>query len=539
MLAEKFHLFNRFKGEKDMRNRILSGVLAAVMAISAVGFVPAKAEAATKERVSVILTSGASVEAQKENAKVVVYDDYSAKGTLTNGYVDVTSIGVDLTVDGKNAKYNFKSNSNKDVNVSNLNYDKYQTAVVNATVNGKAVKYTVKKEKGNEWTATPENTALVKSVAQAFKASYVKTVTGKSDKSSYLYIPEGAYVQAGTVKASIDEDYIAGGTKDSDKLFADAKAAVAVNKNAAKLDGCQIKAYVPAGAIVKVRGTETKLKQAVTVKVSGIKEGAANQNVTVEITTADYEKDAAIKDANDKADAAIKDANDKADAAIKDAAALKDKLTAAEKELADAKDAAKEDKEAAAAKVAQIKKALKVTQSGVKKLTVKATKSYVNATWSALSGASKYKVVVLRNGKSWRTTTVTKNSYKFKKTTGYKYTVEVTPVATVDKVDYVGIQKSKSLTVKLSKPSVKITKKGCKVKVKLKSKVSNATGYQVRIATKKSMKKAKKYTISSKKKFTKKYSLLGKKTYVQVRAYKTYNKQRVYSSWTSAKLIRK
>lgn len=511
-----------------MRNRILSGVLAAVMAISAFGFVPAKAEAAAKERVSVTLTSGASVEAQKENAKVVVYDDYSAKGTLTNGYVDVTSIGVDLTVDGKNAKYNFKSNSNKDVDVSSFNYDKYQTAVVNATVNGKAVKYNVKKEAGNNWTATPENTALVKSVAQAFKASYVKTVTGQSDKSSYLYIPEGAYVQAGTVKASIDEDYVAGGTNDSDKLFADAKAAVAINKNAAKLDGCQIKAYVPAGAIVKVKGTETKLKQAVTVKVSGIKEGAANQNVTVEITTADYEKDEAIKDANDKAEAAEKEAAD-----------LKDKLTAAEKELADAKDAAKADKDAAAAKVAQIKKALKVTQSGVKKLTVKASKNYVNATWNALSGASKYKVIVLRNGKSWRTKTISKNSYKFKKTTGYKYTVKVTPVATVDKTDYAGIQKSKSLTVKLSKPSVKITKAKCKAKVKLKSKVSNATGYQVRISSKKSMKNAKKYTISSKKKFTKRYSLVGKKTYVQVRAYKTYNKQRVYSSWTTAKLIKK
>lgn len=98
-----------------------------------------------------------------------------------------------------------------------------------------------------------------------------------------------------------------------------------------------------------------------------------------------------------------------------------------------------------------------------------------------------------------------------------------------------------------TKPATKPVKKPVKQTVKLKAgkkkltvtwkKDKNASGYQIKLATKKNFKGAKTYTVKSYKIYKKVISKLKakKKYYVKVRGYKIVNKSKVYGSYSAVK----
>ena len=94
-------------------------------------------------------------------------------------------------------------------------------------------------------------------------------------------------------------------------------------------------------------------------------------------------------------------------------------------------------------------------------------------------------------------------------------------------------------TVTLKKPvikKVKAVKNG--IKVTIKKKVKNATGYEIKYSLKKNMKKAKIVKIKGAKKLSKTIKKLksGKRYYVQVRAYNAGKK--AYSKWSAKKSVK-
>lgn len=122
---------------------------------------------------------------------------------------------------------------------------------------------------------------------------------------------------------------------------------------------------------------------------------------------------------------------------------------------------------------------------------------------------------------------VTKKGYIFKGWSG-KYT-NVTQ-------DLILKAKWSKVSVGKAKISSLCNLKGKKFSVKYK-KVSGAAGYEIRFATKSSMKGAKKITTAAKSKTVKK--LKNKKYYVQVRAYKKDSTNaKIYGKWSSKKSIK-
>ncbi len=101
---------------------------------------------------------------------------------------------------------------------------------------------------------------------------------------------------------------------------------------------------------------------------------------------------------------------------------------------------------------------------------------------------------------------------------------------------------TKTFQVRPKAPTIKklsLTKKGFAVKWG-KLAASQTDGYQVRYATKKSMKGAKKATVKGAKRSSLKVSKLkaGKKYYVQMRTYKKVGKKTYYSAWSAAKAVK-
>ena len=91
-----------------------------------------------------------------------------------------------------------------------------------------------------------------------------------------------------------------------------------------------------------------------------------------------------------------------------------------------------------------------------------------------------------------------------------------------------------SIRIKTPSATLKAGKKAFNVKIK---KLSGVNGYQIKYSVKKNMKKAKTVTT---KKVSNKVKKLGakKKYYVQVRAYKTVNGKKIFSSWSKVKSIK-
>lgn len=578
-----------------MKKRILSGLLAAVMAFSVVGVVPAEAAKAERnyQKVSLKMISGEGTK-EKPNVEIAAWDNYDVTVDLNNDKVNRSAVTLDLTmkdvanldVNGeKHADFTFKTGLEKtdpDKLSTYIGFDNFTEAVVNADVNGKAFKYNVAGEfdgtnNTGKWTAIPESEEAVRAAWKEL-TGYVSTKTYDKD-DSMIIIPNGAYLHVGNEKLYFEskEDLVIDNINDNtDALIESIKKAVKLDTNVAEPEDCQMVAYIPAGATLRVGQSEATLTEAATIKVDGMNEewkyrssldefrkaanastgrmtelvktalylvgdvlgGAQGQELTVSITTADYETEKTIADAQAKAEAAEK--------AQKEAEA---KLEAAKKQLESAKAQAEAEATAkgeALAKVEEAKKALEeakvalaVTKATVKNLTATVANSTLTATWAKVEGAAKYNVAVTRNGKDWKTETTTNTTYSVPVSTGLVYGVKVTPVATVDNEEFAGIEAAKSVTVKLATPVVTAKKSGSKAKVSLKKRIANATGYEVRIASKKNMKGAKTYKIAKAVKFTKKYSLKGKKTYIQVRAYRTYNNVKVYSNWSAKKTVKK
>lgn len=573
-----------------MKKRILSGLLAAVMAFSVVGVVPAEAAKAERkdEKVALTMTSGG----EDANVKIVAWDNYDVTVDLLNDMVNQDSVTLKLEMQNvaglgvnekRSANFPLKTNLGETERKlsSYITFSNFEKATVKGSVNGKEFTYGVtgafdaNKNTGS-WEAIPSDVEEVRAAWQELTGKYVSTKQDTSNNDSYAIIPNGAYLHAGTEKLYFEPDYDGDlkldNLNDTTALKETITKAVKLDTDVKEPEDCQMVAYIPAGATLKVGSSEATLTKAATIKVAGLDDmnyklanlrtavnsddamknvvkemlllvnavlkGANEQTISVDITTADYETEKTIADAQAKAEAAEK--------AQKEAEA---KLEAAKKQLESAKAQAEAEATAkgeALAKVEEAKKALEeakvalaVTKATVKNLTATVANSTLTATWAKVEGAAKYNVAVTRNGKDWKTETTTNTTYSVPVSTGLVYGVKVTPVATVDNEEFAGIEAAKSVTVKLATPVVTAKKSGSKAKVSLKKRIANATGYEVRIASKKNMKGAKTYKIAKAVKFTKKYSLKGKKTYIQVRAYRTYNNVKVYSNWSAKKTVKK
>ena len=180
--------------------------------------------------------------------------------------------------------------------------------------------------------------------------------------------------------------------------------------------------------------------------------------------------------------------------------------------------------------------------SGIKTKSVKlasGTKSTLTLSWSKVTGAEKYVIQQYVN-KKWKTVATTKKtSYtvkKLKANKSYKFRVK----AQAGK--YYGSY-SKTFTAKTVplKPTLTV-KAGKKQLTASWKKLANITGYEVQYSTsKKFTKKTTKTSKITKAKTTKKTikSLKkGKKYYVRVRAYKTVNGKKVYSSYSTVKSVK-
>ena len=97
---------------------------------------------------------------------------------------------------------------------------------------------------------------------------------------------------------------------------------------------------------------------------------------------------------------------------------------------------------------------------------------------------------------------------------------------------------TKKITIKVAPKKQSVKAKTAKKKLTITwTKDSNATGYQVQIATKKNLKGAKTYTVKSYKTYKKTISKLKskKKYYVRVRSYKTVEKTKLYGAYSTVK----
>lgn len=100
---------------------------------------------------------------------------------------------------------------------------------------------------------------------------------------------------------------------------------------------------------------------------------------------------------------------------------------------------------------------------------------------------------------------------------------------------------TKKITVKVSPKKQTVKLKAGKKKVAIQwKKDTKATGYQIKIGTKKNLSGAKTYTVKSYKTYKKTVSKLKskKKYYVKVRAYKTVGKTKLYGAYSSVKSVK-
>ena len=186
------------------------------------------------------------------------------------------------------------------------------------------------------------------------------------------------------------------------------------------------------------------------------------------------------------------------------------------------------------------KKLSKVSSLSKKAVTLaKGSKSTLTLSWKKVTGAEKYEIYRYVNKKWKKIKTTSKTSYKVTKLTANKtYKFKVRAVAGTNIGSF-----SKVLTAKTVPLKPTLTVKAGKKQLTASWKtVASITGYEVQYSTsKKFTKKTTKTSKITKAKTTKKTikSLKkGKKYYVRVRAYKTVNGKKVYSSWSSVKSVK-
>lgn len=189
-------------------------------------------------------------------------------------------------------------------------------------------------------------------------------------------------------------------------------------------------------------------------------------------------------------------------------------------------------------------------------LKTNAKKYYGKASSSVKSVVNSYRITLKTNGGTIKKGNVTQYQYGQKVTLptkverkGYLFggwytnskctkgkTTAITSGATGNKTYY-----AKWIKVSVSKPILSSVKnlKGKKMVLKLKSKVSNADGYQVQYSKKSSMKSSKTDTLKKGTTTSITISSLSKgKYYVRVRAYRVDStRNKVYGSWSSQKSV--
>lgn len=167
-----------------------------------------------------------------------------------------------------------------------------------------------------------------------------------------------------------------------------------------------------------------------------------------------------------------------------------------------------------------------------------ATYNSVKLTWNKVSGATGYEVyrATSKNGKYTKVSTVKTNTYTNSKLTlGKSYYYKVVAIRKIGsqtyKSAYSGILTGKP---RLSTPTIKSISSGKKSLKVYWNKVSGASGYEVYRATSQNGTYKKVKTTSSTS-FQEKKLSSKKKYYYKVRAYRTVNKKKIYSSFSIVK----
>ncbi len=176
---------------------------------------------------------------------------------------------------------------------------------------------------------------------------------------------------------------------------------------------------------------------------------------------------------------------------------------------------------------------------GFKADTVKST--YITYRWNKVEGADGYRVYVYDSSKKKYTLIhdTKKTSYKRKSlTAGKTYTVYIKAYFKDGTTVLESASYTKNVTAtKPARPVISSVKTGKnKVTVSIK-KVKNASGYEFYMSSFKNG-MYKKTADTKKLKYTKKRLEKGKTYYFKVRAYKTVNGQKVYSSYSAVKKVR-
>ena len=172
------------------------------------------------------------------------------------------------------------------------------------------------------------------------------------------------------------------------------------------------------------------------------------------------------------------------------------------------------------------------------------TTSSITLSWSKSTGAAGYELYQYNSSKKkWQLVTRTSsNSYKVKKLkTGTTYQFKVRAYKSVSGKKYYSPYSSalKWSTKPVASKITSISSKSKKATMKWK-KVSGVNGYEIYMSTSKNGKYSKVKTITKAKtvKYTKSSLKKNKKYYFKVRAYKTVNGKKIYSSFSSVKTIK-
>ncbi|MDU6985059.1 MAG: DUF4430 domain-containing protein [Terrisporobacter othiniensis] len=185
----------------------------------------------------------------------------------------------------------------------------------------------------------------------------------------------------------------------------------------------------------------------------------------------------------------------------------------------------------------------KIEPRKVKNVKATSTTSSVKLTWDKVSEATGYRIYRYNSKtKSYDyISKVAKNSTTYytnsKRSSATSYTYKVRAYKTVSgKIYYGNFSDSKKITTKPLTPSIKLSTGSKKIKVSW-NKISGSTGYEVYRATSKSGKysKIKTVTKGSTLSYTNIKLSKGQTYYYKVKAYKTVDGKKVYSSYSSVK----
>ena len=187
-----------------------------------------------------------------------------------------------------------------------------------------------------------------------------------------------------------------------------------------------------------------------------------------------------------------------------------------------------------------------ISPQGVKNLKATPTTTSIKLSWSKAKGISNYTVyrATSKDGKYTRIRTLSSSESSYKDTTASKtkiYYYKVRAYKTVNKTKYYGAYSDIICSAKTpSKPVITVKNTGSKtIKVSWK-KVSGANGYEVYRKAGSSAKYSIVQTVTSGNilSYTNKKLTKNSKYYYKVRAYRTVNGQKIYSSFSTVKQIK-